>query len=380
MTDEEIRFNQPTLEGRELPYVEEAVGQGHTSMNGPFSKRVTGLLRDELDATGVLLTTSCTDALEMAAMLLEIGPGDTVIVPSFTFVSSALAFVREGAKVVFADIERETLGIDPDHVAELIDETTRAVVAVHYAGVGCDLGHLLPVLDRHDGVDLVEDNAHGLFGRYEGRPLGSFGRMSTVSFHETKSFICGEGGALVLNRPEDVDRANVLYEKGTDRRAFEDGTVDKYTWRDLGSSFGMSDILAAYLLAQLEARESILAKRRAVVERYQENLAPEAASLGFEVPATPGARDYAYHLYYVLLDGPETRTRVTRSLREQGIRTAFHFVPLHDSEGGRRYGTGKPDCPVTDEIAGRLLRLPVHNALTMAQCDRVSEALLTALR
>ena len=376
---EPIAFNHPTLEGHELDYIQEAVLGGHTAMNGPFAKRVTALLREELDAEGVLLTTSCTDALEMAAMLLRLEPGDTVIVPSFTFVSSALAFIREGARVVFADIERETLGLDPAHVAELIDDTTRAVVTVHYAGVACDVSGLRSVLADHDRVDLIEDNAHGLFGRFDGRPLGSFGRMSAVSFHETKSFTCGEGGALVLNDPADVDRANVLYEKGTDRRAFEDGRVDKYTWRDTGSSFGMSDILAAYLLAQLEARDTILAKRRAVVERYHQRLAPEAEARGFEVPVMPGGRDYAYHLYYVLLEGPEQRTRVQAALRAAGIGSAFHFVPLHDSDGGRRFRARETDCPVTDEIAGRLLRLPVHNALTPDDADRISDALLAAL-
>ncbi len=379
MPEPEIRFNQPTLEGREVEYVQQAVLGGHTSMNGPFAKQVTSLLADELDAAGVLLTTSCTDALEMAAMLLRLEPGDTVIVPSFTFVSSALAFIREDARIVFADIERETLGIDPHHVAELVDDTTRAVVAVHYAGVGCDIPGLRSVLGDHDRIDLIEDNAHGLFGRLDGRPLGSFGRMSAVSFHETKSFTCGEGGALVLNDPADVDRANVLYEKGTDRRAFEDGRVDKYTWRDTGSSFGMSDILAAYLLGQLEAREAILSKRRAVVERYQARLEPAAAALGFEVPAMPGGRDYAYHLYHVLLDGPDTRTRVSKSLAEGGVRAAFHFVPLHDSDGGRRFRAYDTDCPVTDEVAGRLLRLPVHNAMTVDDADRVVDALLAAL-
>jgi dTDP-4-amino-4,6-dideoxygalactose transaminase len=376
----DIRFNQPTLEGREVDYIQEAVLGGHTSMNGPFAKQVTALLQDELDAAGVLLTTSCTDALEMAAMLLRLEPGDTVIVPSFTFVSSALAFIREGAKIVFADVERETLGIDPNHVAELIDDTTRAVVAVHYAGVACDVPGLRSVLADHPRVDLIEDNAHGLFGRFDGRPLGSFGRLSAVSFHETKSFTCGEGGALVLNDPADVDRANILYEKGTDRRAFEDGRVDKYTWRDTGSSFGMSDILAAYLLGQLEARDVILAKRRAVVERYQERLAPEAAALGFEVPVMPGYRDYAYHLYYVLLEDTEARTRVQHALRAAGVQASFHFVPLHDSDGGRRFRARDTDCPVTDEITSRLLRLPVHNALTPDDADRISDAFLAALR
>jgi len=380
VTEPEIRFNQPTLEGRELEYIQQAVLGGHTSMNGPFARQVTALLQEELGAAGVLLTTSCTDALEMAAMLLRLEPGDTVIVPSFTFVSSALAFIREGARIVFADIERETLGIDPAHVAELIDDTTRAVVAVHYAGVACDVPGLRSVLADHDRIDLVEDNAHGLFGRFDGRPLGSFGRMSAVSFHETKSFTCGEGGALVLNDPADVDRANVLYEKGTDRRAFEDGRVDKYTWRDTGSSFGMSDILAAYLLGQLEAWETILAKRRAVVERYQERLAPESAALGFEVPAMPGYRDYAYHLYYVLLEDADARTRVQKAMREAGIQASFHFVSLHDSDGGRRFRARDTDCPVTDEITNRLLRLPVHNALTLDDADRISDAFLNALR
>jgi dTDP-4-amino-4,6-dideoxygalactose transaminase len=380
MPEPPIRFNQPTLEGQELEYIERAVTGGHTSMDGPFAGQVTDLLRRELDAADVLLTTSCTDALEMAAMLLRLEPGDTVVVPSFTFVSSALAFIREGARIVFADIERETLGVDPAQVAELVDDSTRAVVAVHYAGVGCDVAGLTRVLADHDRVDLVEDNAHGLFGRFEGRPLGSFGRMSTLSFHETKSFTCGEGGALVLNDPADVDRAHVLYQKGTDRRAFELGLVAKYTWKDVGSSFGMSDILAAYLLGQLEAREAILAKRRAVVERYQQMLEPEATALGFEVPATPGDRDYAYHLYYVLLADLDTRTRVTAELRRQGIGAAFHFVPLHDSDAGRRFAAGASHCPVTDEIAGRLLRLPLHNALTPADAERVSEALLDTLR
>ena len=379
MPESEIRFNQPTLEGREVEYIQQAVVGGHTSMNGPVAKRVTALLEIELDAAGVLLTTSCTDALEMAAMLLALEPGDTVIVPSFTFVSSALAFIREGAKIVFADIERETLGIDPHHVAELIDDSTRAVVAVHYAGVACDVPGLRAVLADHPRIDLIEDNAHGLFGRFDGQPLGGFGRMSAVSFHETKSFTCGEGGALVLNDPADVERANILYEKGTDRRAFERGTVDKYTWRDTGSSFGMSDILAAYLLGQLEARDAILAKRRAVVERYQERLGPEAAALGFEVPVMPGARDYAYHLYYVLLEDTDTRTRVQGALRAAGVQASFHFVPLHDSEGGRRFRAYDSDCPVTDEITSRLLRLPVHNALTPDDADRISDAFLAAL-
>ena len=253
---ERIRFNLPTVAGRELEYMADAVAVGHLSSDGPFTTKVVDLLRDSHAAADVVLTTSCTAALEMSAMLLDLRPGDTVIVPSFTFVSTALAFAREGARIVFADIERDTLGVDPDHVAELMDESVRAVVAVHYAGIGCQVDRLRGVLRQHTGVDLIEDNAHGLFGALGDRPLGSFGRFSTLSFHETKNFICGEGGALVLNDGRDVDRAHVVLDKGTNRRAFMLGQVDKYSWVDIGSSFGLSELLAAYLLGQLEQRQT----------------------------------------------------------------------------------------------------------------------------
>ncbi|MBP1633227.1 MAG: rffA, partial [Acidobacteria bacterium] len=268
-----IVFNRPTLVGNELDYVRRAVEGGHTSAAGPFSRRVADLLREAHGAADVLLTTSCTDALEMAAMLLGHRPGDTVIVPSFTFVSSALAFAREGFRIVFADIEPATLGIDPEHVAELVDDSTRAVVAVHYGGIAADLPGLDRAL-RGRPVDLLEDNAHGLFATFGGRMLGTFGRLATLSFHETKNFTCGEGGALVLNHPRDVGRAHVLLHKGTNRRAFLLGQVDKYSWQDLGSSFGLCELNAAYLLAQLEARREILARRREVFDHYARLLEP----------------------------------------------------------------------------------------------------------
>jgi len=374
-----LTLNRPTLEGDELTYVRRAVEGGHTSSSGPFAALAAANLRDEIGAADVLLTTSCTAALEMSGLLLDLQPGDTVIVPSFTFVTTALAFVRAGARLVFADIEEETLGIDPASVAELLDERVRAVVAVHYAGVGCDLEGLGKVLSAASRTDLIEDNAHGLFGRFRDRPLGGFGRFGTLSFHETKNFVCGEGGALLLNDPADIERAHVLYDKGTNRRAFMVGEVDKYSWKDTGSSFGLSDILAAYLLGQLEQRDRILSKRRAVFERYDHHLAPLAPELGFRTPVVPVDRDAAWHMYYVLLEDRATRDRVLAGMRAHDIHPAFHYVPLHTSDGGYRFAARLSDCPVTTSVSGRLLRLPFHNALTADDVDRVVETFLTCL-
>jgi dTDP-4-amino-4,6-dideoxygalactose transaminase len=379
MGDRRVPFNRPTLEGRELSYIREAVEGGHTSMSGPFSRRVNDLLRAELHAEDVLLTTSCTDALELAALLLDLEPGDTVVVPSFTFVSTALAFAREGARILFCDIEPVTLGLDPACLAELLDDSVRAVVPVHYAGVACDLEGISKVLEEHPRVDVVEDNAHGLFGRYRDAPLGSFGRFSTLSFHETKNFICGEGGAIVLNRPGDVSRAHMLFNKGTNRREFKLGQVDKYSWQDTGSSFGMSDVLAGYLLAQLEQRETILRKRRAVFDRYHDALAPHAEALGFSVPVVPPDRNQAYHMFYLLLEDKKTRDHLLARLRDVGIHSTFHYVPLHNSVGGGRVAARSARCPVTDGISGRLIRLPFHNALEPAEVDRVAQSVLDIL-
>lgn len=374
-----IPFNLPSLEGDELAYLEAAVRAGQSSAKGPFTRRVVELLRAELDAQDVLLTTSCTAALELSAMLLDLEPGDTVIVPSFTFVTTALAFVREGAQVLFADIEPDTFGLDPASVAALLDDSVRAVVPVHYAGVGCDLAGLQSVLADRPDIDIIEDNAHGLFGRYRGRPLGSFGRMSTLSFHETKNFTCGEGGALVLNRAGDADRAHVLYDKGTNRRAFQHGQVDKYSWVDRGSSFGLADILAAYLLAQLEAKTQILGKRRAVHERYTELLAPDAERFGYRLPVVPPDREQAYHMFSVLLPDRATRDHVLHALQDQGITATFHYVPLHSSVMGEKVTARASACPVTDDVSGRLLRLPFFNDLDAATIAHISAAFLGAL-
>lgn len=374
-----IPFNRPTLAGAELDHVAQAVDNGHSSSGGPYADRVARLLEDELGAARALLTTSCTTALEMSAMLLDLQPGDRVIVPSFTFVSTALAFAREGAELVFADIEDQTLGLDPEHVAELLDEKTRAVVPVHYAGVPCDLDGLGEALADHPDVAVVEDNAHGLFATHRGRPLGSFGRFSTLSFHETKNFTSGEGGALVLNDERDIARAHVLYDKGTNRQAFMQGQVDKYSWVDTGSSFGMADLLAAFLCAQLEARESILGRRRAVFERYDALLRPEAPRLGFRTPTLPPTATCAYHMYYVLLADRAQRDHVLAALREAGVHATFHYVPLHDSAGAKDHRAFDTACPTTDDVSGRLLRLPFFTELPLEDVDRVAEAFLEAV-
>ncbi|MGH3413304.1 MAG: dTDP-4-amino-4,6-dideoxygalactose transaminase [Marmoricola sp.] len=378
-TTDPIPFNRPAVEGHELAYVREAIESGHLSAGGAFGARAAGLLREATGASEVLLTTSCTSALELAALMLDLQPGDTVVVPSFTFTTTALAFARQGARLVFCDIERTTLGLDPGHLASLIDDSVRAVVAVHYAGVACDLEGVQRVLAEHPDVTLIEDNAHGLFGRWRGLPLGSFGRFASQSFHDTKNFVAGEGGALLLNDQADVARARILYDKGTDRQAFLLGQVDKYSWKDTGSSFGLSETLAAYLLAQLERREAIQSKRRELHEHYRAALAPYAGQLGFEIAPELPERDPAWHMFYVLLPDLDSRTAVMSAMRAQDIQTAFHYVPLHSSVAGRRFTARTTDCPVTEEISARLLRLPFFNDLG-DDADRVVAAFLAAVQ
>ena len=369
----DIPFNDASLEGRELEYIQESVRSGHASSGGAFTQRTAALLAEETGAEEVLLTTSCTAGLELSAMLLDLKPGDTVIVPSFTFTTTALAFARQGAGLVFCDIERRTLGLDPEHLATLLDENVRAVVIVHYAGIACDIDGIRAVLEDWPDVVLIEDNAHGLFGTWQDQPLGSFGRFAAQSFHETKNFVCGEGGALLLNDPRDVDRARVLYDKGTNRRAFMQGQVDKYTWKDTGSSFGLADVLAAYLFGQLEQREVIQGKRRALHEHYTRELAPLADELEFELMETPAGSGSAYHMFYVLFPYRARRDDALESMRKMGVNATFHYIPLHSSDAGRAFSVRPTDCPVSDDVSGRLLRLPFYNNLGGEDLDRVVE-------
>lgn len=374
-----IPFNRPSIEGDEIALMQAAVEQGHTSADGPFSASVVDILVEATGANDVLMTTSCTAALEMSAILLDLSPGDTVVVPSFGFVTTALAYVRQGAGVLFCDIEPRTLALDPVHLAAIMDDTVRAVIPIHYAGIGCELDEIVRVLNDWPRATLIEDNAHGLFGSYRGAPLGGFGRFSALSFHETKNFICGEGGALVLNDAADIDRAHVIYDKGTNRRAFMHGQVDKYSWQDLGSSFGLSDVLAAYLFGQLAERDSILNRRKATFDRYAAALSYDADRFGYRLPVVPPHCVPAYHMFYVLLRSPAQRVHVLAEMNAHGVHATFHYVPLHSSPGGVSVRAREIDCPVTDDIAGRLLRLPFFTTISEGQTDRVVGTFISAL-
>jgi len=375
MPDYRIPFNKPCLAGPEFDYMAQALAQGKISGDGAFTRRCHALLEAALGAPRVLLTTSCTHALEMAALLLDTQPGDEVIVPSFTFVSAINAFVLRGARPVFADIRPDTLNLDEGRLEALITPRTRAILAMHYAGVGCDMDRILGVAARR-GVPVVEDNAHGLFGKYKGRWLGTFGCLATQSFHETKNFSCGEGGALVINDPRFIERAEILREKGTDRSRFFRGLVDKYTWVDLGSSYLPSDLLAAFLCAQLEAREAIQARRRRIWEFYAGSLAGWAERIGARLPIVPPDCEQTYHLFHVLMPSLAARQALMRRLKERGILSVFHYVPLHLSEMGRRFGGRAGDCPVTEDVSDRLLRLPLYNDLAPAEQAEVVQAVL----
>jgi len=365
-----IPFNRPSLAGREFEYMQEAIANWHISGDGTFTRKCNALLEEALGVPKVLLTTSCTHALEMAALLLEIEPGDEVIVPSFTFVTTANAFVLRGAKPVFADIRPDTLNIDERQVERLITPRTKAILLVHYAGVGCEMDSLCEMAQRHS-IAIVEDNAHGLFGKYKGRFLGTFGSLASLSFHETKNFTCGEGGALLINDLRYAERAEIIREKGTNRSRFFRGQVDKYTWVDLGSSYLPSDILAAFLYAQLEAREQIQAIRQRVWEYYYDHLQQWAEDEGVQLPVVPSHCQQPYHLFHLLLPSLEQRQAFLAHLRTHDVSSVFHYLPLHISEMGKRFGGKAGDCPVTEDIADRLARLPFHNSLTEADQERV---------
>ncbi|MHB9026884.1 MAG: dTDP-4-amino-4,6-dideoxygalactose transaminase [Armatimonadota bacterium] len=374
LVDYTIPFNRTTCCGNEMDYVAQAIAQGHISGNGPFTRRCAQLLEETLGVGKVLLTTSCTHALEMAALLLDIAPGDEVIVPSFTFVSTVNAFVLRGAQPRFIDIHPDTLNLDERLLEGLITPRTRAILPVHYAGVGCEMDAIMEIANRH-GIPVVEDNAHGLFGQYRGQNLGTFGALATQSFHETKNFSCGEGGALLINRDDYRERAEIIWEKGTDRSRFFRGQVDKYSWVDLGSSYLPSDMLAAFLLAQLEARERIQARRREIWETYARELQPWAADHQVVLPVVPAHCRQAYHMFHLRLPSPDIRQALIAHLKTRGILSVFHYLPLHLSAMGRKFGGSPGDCPVTEEVSDRLLRLPFYFSLTDDDQARVVEAI-----
>jgi dTDP-4-amino-4,6-dideoxygalactose transaminase len=369
-----IPFNRPVQQGNELIYMADSLAAGHIAGDGPFTRKCHTLLESELAVPKVLLTTSCTHALEMSALLLDLSPGDEVIIPSFTFVSTVNAFVLRGVRPVFCDVRTDTLNLNENQLERLVTPRTRAVVPVHYAGVGCEMDAILDIAKRH-GLAVVEDNAHGLFGKYKGKKLGTFGALATQSFHETKNITCGEGGALVINDPAYIEPAEIIREKGTNRSRFFRGQVDKYTWVSAGSSYLPADLLAAVLYAQLEAREQIQACRQRIWECYQANLVDWADRNQVRLPVVPEHCEQPYHLFYILLPSLEARQTLIAHLRQRGIQSVFHYLPLHLSEMGRKFGGRPGDCPVTEDVSDRLLRLPFYNDLSETDQGRVIESI-----
>jgi dTDP-4-amino-4,6-dideoxygalactose transaminase len=371
-----IPFTRPAVVGQELCYIARALRNGVLAGDGEFTKKCHGFLEQRLGSPKVLLTTSCTDALEMAALLLDIQPGDEVIVPSFTFVSTANAFMLRGARIVFADIRPDTLNLDETLLEHLITPRTRAIVPVHYAGVGCEMDAICKIAARHQ-LAVVEDNAHGLFGKYRGRYLGTFGTLATQSFHETKNVTCGEGGALIINDRRHIMRAEIIREKGTNRSSFFRGEIDKYTWVDLGSSHLPADILAAFLFAQLESSDDIQRRRRQIWERYYHRLKHWADEHGVRLPSVPAECEQSYHMFYLVAPTSTFQRCLMSHLKEKGITAAFHYLPLHQAPMAERQSTKKAHCPVTESVSSRLLRLPFFNDLSEPEQERIIWAIHT---
>ena len=369
-----IPFNRPTNVGNEIEYIQQAIQSSHLAGDGSFTKRSHAILEQAMNVPKALLTTSCTHALEMSALLLELKEGDEVIVPSFTFVSTINAFVLRGARAVFADVRPDTLNLDESKLEVLITPQTRAIVVVHYAGVGCEMDAIMEIANRHK-IPVIEDNAHGLFGKYKGKDLGTFGVMATQSFHETKNLTSGEGGALLINDEKYFEDAEVLREKGTNRSRFFRGQVDKYTWVNLGSSYLPSEILAAHLLAQLEKREEIQSARKKIWETYYKELGAWAEENHVQMPFVPAHCEQTYHMFYMLFPNLEARTKAIAHLKERGVQAVFHYLPLHLSPMGEKYGGKVGACPVTEQVSDQLIRLPFYTNMTEDEQKTVIAAL-----
>ncbi|HXI82398.1 MAG TPA: dTDP-4-amino-4,6-dideoxygalactose transaminase [Verrucomicrobiae bacterium] len=372
-----IPFNKPYMTGRELAYIAEAHANGHLAGNGAFSKRCCAWLEQRIGCHKALLTHSCTAALEMAAILSGVGPGDEVIMPSFTFVSTANAFTLRGATPVFVDIRPDTLNIDETLIEAAITPRTKAIVPVHYAGVGCDMDAIMDIAVRHDLL-VIEDAAQGLIADYRGRPLGSIGHLAALSFHETKNIISGEGGALLINDPRFIDRAEIIWEKGTNRSQFFRGQVDKYTWVDLGSSYLPGEIVAAFLWAQMEEADAITGRRMDIWATYHQAFRDVEESGLIRRPVVPDGCRQNGHMYYLLLSDLAARTAFIEQLKAKGIQPVFHYVPLHSSPFGRSVGRAVGDLTTTDSASDRLVRLPLWVGLESEQAvviDRVRTAL-----
>ena len=370
-----IPFNRPFYSGKEFEFIQQAIQSWKLSGDGMFTKKCHELLESTLGVPKALLTTSCTHALEMTALLLDIKPGDEVITTAFTFPSTVNAFVLRGALPVFVDIRPDTLNLDEMQVERRITPRTKAIVVVHYAGVGCEMDTIMEIAQRYR-LPVIEDNAHGLLGKYKGRYLGTFGSLATQSFHETKNFTCGEGGALLINDRQYLERAEIIREKGTNRSRFFRGEVDKYNWVDVGSSYLPSEILAAFLYAQLEAAASIQSTRKRIWDYYHERLQKWASDHGVETPFVPAHCEQPYHMFFLLLPSLAKRQAMIAELNTRKINSVFHYLPLHLSPMGRRLGGKEGDCPVAEDVSDRLLRLPFFNDLTEADQEFVVTAVL----
>lgn len=379
MSDKPIPFNWPYLVGKELDYIAAAHASGQLAGEGAFTRRCQAWIERQSGCAKALLTHSCTAALEMAALLVDIGAGDEIVMPSYTFVSTANAFVLRGAVPVFVDVRKDTLNLDERLIEDAVTPRTRAIVPVHYAGVACEMDAVM-ALARRRGLKVVEDAAQGVLASYKGRELGSIGDLGALSFHETKNVISGEGGSLLVNDPALVARAEIIREKGTDRSRFFRGEVDKYTWQEVGSSFLSGELVAAFLWAQLEQAERITERRRASWRRYHELLAPLEADGLLRRPVVPPECRHNAHMYYVLVARGFDRQAILDRLRQHRIWSVFHYVPLHSSPAGRRYGRVHGNLAVTDDVAARLVRLPLWVGLTSAQQDRVIDVLKESLQ
>ena len=373
-----IPFNKPYMTGRELWYIAQAHTNGHLAGDGMFTKKCHAWLEARTGAHKTLLTHSCTASLDMAAMLADIQPGDEVIMPSYTFVSTANAFVLRGGVPVFVDIRPDTLNIDETLIEAAITPRTKAIVPVHYAGVACEMDAIMDIAQRHKLL-VIEDAAQAVMSAYKGRSLGTIGHLGAYSFHETKNIISGEGGALLVNDDRFAERAEIIREKGTNRSQFFRGQIDKYTWVDIGSSYLPGEVIAAFLWAQMEEAQSITQKRLDIWHRYHEALAPLEAAGKLRRPIIPEGCQHNAHMYYILLESLAKRTEVIAQLKEQGVNAVFHYVPLHSSPAGRKYGRVNGEMTHTDDLADRLLRLPLWVGLTEEQQDRVATVLKKAV-
>ena len=368
-----IRFNIPPRTGREQQYLETAIQSGHICGDGTFTLKCEEMLEKMTGTSKALLTTSCTQALEMAALLSGVGPGDEVIMPSYTFVSTANAFVLRGARIVFVDVRPDTMNIDEELIEPAVTEKTKAIVPVHYAGVGCNMDRIMDIASKYS-LKVIEDAAQGVMASYKGRALGTFGDFGCFSFHETKNYSMGEGGAILINHPEDVELAEIVREKGTNRRLFMEGKVDKYTWVHEGSSYLPSDINAAYLLPQLEDAEKINSDRLRSWNRYHEGLLPLEQAGRISLPVIPDECNHNAHMFYIKVRDNAERKALMDHLGERGIMSVFHYVPLHTSEAGLKFGEFRGEDRYTTADSARLLRLPMYYGLTDEDIDTVTDA------